>query len=248
MKISIIIPVYNEERYIGKTLSAITKNCCKEEVDILVVDSGSDDKTIEIVREYDVQLLETSVKCRSVQMNMGAAHLMEKIPSFSGGNIPQSEEPESDKHILYFLHADAIPPNNFIEEIKDAVRSGYEMGIFSYVFDSDSRMLKFNAWFNQFDGLFTGGGDQSLFIEHAKFQELNGYREDHLLMEDFEFYKRAKKKLNHTIIRDPLTVSARKYENNSWMRVQVVNLLAFMGYYMGMSQERLCRFYCRALK
>lgn len=51
LKIGIIIPAYNEEKNIGKTLSKIPSNLC-EKIDIIVVDDGSTDKTYQIAESY----------------------------------------------------------------------------------------------------------------------------------------------------------------------------------------------------
>ena len=52
MKISVIIPVLNEEKYIYSCLKSLEKNTCKAN-EIIVVDGGSNDKTCEIALEFD---------------------------------------------------------------------------------------------------------------------------------------------------------------------------------------------------
>ncbi|MGI8580918.1 MAG: glycosyltransferase [Chitinophagaceae bacterium] len=50
------------------------------------------------------------------------------------------------KHdILYFLHADSIPPNNFTTQILDAYKKGVNSGCFRLSFDYDHWFLKANA-------------------------------------------------------------------------------------------------------
>lgn len=59
MKISVIIPVYNGEETIGKCLDAlIGQDYPKEDYEIVVVDDGSTDRTLEIVRKYPVRLID----------------------------------------------------------------------------------------------------------------------------------------------------------------------------------------------
>ena len=93
-KISIVIPVLNEEKFIGKLLHHIDANSNSSNIsDIIVVDGGSTDKTKDVVACFaDVQLL-NSEKGRAKQMNLGAK--------------------ASNGEVLYFLHADALPPKNF---------------------------------------------------------------------------------------------------------------------------------------
>lgn len=53
-KLSVIIPAYNEEHRIGKTLSAVSAFLQKQtySTEILVINDGSKDKTAQIVSEY----------------------------------------------------------------------------------------------------------------------------------------------------------------------------------------------------
>ncbi|RME80011.1 MAG: glycosyltransferase [Methanobacteriota archaeon] len=57
MKASIVIPAYNEERYIGRTLDSITKQSY-DNYEIIVVDCFSEDKTAKIAESYGVKLLQ----------------------------------------------------------------------------------------------------------------------------------------------------------------------------------------------
>ncbi|MES2437084.1 MAG: glycosyltransferase family 2 protein [Patescibacteria group bacterium] len=52
MKISLIIPAYNEEKYIGQCLDAVTKNACESLAEIIVVDNASTDRTSEIAKSF----------------------------------------------------------------------------------------------------------------------------------------------------------------------------------------------------
>ena len=76
-KISIIVPVYNEERYIDSCLTSIVEsNYNKDNVEVLIVDGGSDDKTTEIIKNYQkkysfFKLLENPEKIAPISMNIG---------------------------------------------------------------------------------------------------------------------------------------------------------------------------------
>ena len=55
MKISVVIPFYNEERMIEKMYSELVRvlnQQTKEEVEIILIDDGSVDKSIEIINKY----------------------------------------------------------------------------------------------------------------------------------------------------------------------------------------------------
>ena len=75
--VSIIIPCRNEEKYIGKCLDTILEqDYPKENLEVLVVDGMSEDKTREIVRNYSekypfVKLLENPKKFTNFALNIG---------------------------------------------------------------------------------------------------------------------------------------------------------------------------------
>ncbi len=58
MTISVVIPVFNGERYLGELLAAVASQRVDEEVEALVIDSGSADGSVEIARAAGVNVLE----------------------------------------------------------------------------------------------------------------------------------------------------------------------------------------------
>ncbi|MDO6472391.1 glycosyl transferase [Maribacter sp. 1_MG-2023] len=139
-----------------------------------------------------------------------------------------------------FLHADVVPPTGFIDDILNSLQNGYDAGFFSYRFDKDTWYLRVNAWFTAKDGLFTSGGDQCLFIKKKAFNQLGKFNEEQVLMEDFEFFRRMKKaNLSYTIVKNDLIVSARKYESNSYLRVNLSNFLLVVLFKFGYSGSKL---------
>jgi glycosyltransferase involved in cell wall biosynthesis len=77
VEVSIIIPIYSEEKYIAKCLDSIIESDYeKNEMEVLLVDGGSDDKTIEIIKEYQkkysfFKLLNNPKKIAPIAMNIG---------------------------------------------------------------------------------------------------------------------------------------------------------------------------------
>lgn len=69
-KFSIIIPVYNVEKYIGKCLNSVF-NQTEKDFEVIVVDDGSKDKSMEIVKKYDVQIIKTKHVSVSEARNLG---------------------------------------------------------------------------------------------------------------------------------------------------------------------------------
>ncbi|GLR18602.1 TIGR04283 family arsenosugar biosynthesis glycosyltransferase [Portibacter lacus] len=218
--LSVIVPTFNEEQNICELISHIKSCDHGEDIEIIICDAPvSRDNGYKKALKYGVKAIRSPKAYRAFQMNYGAD--------------------QATNEILYFLHADARPPKNFISEIIEATKES-DFGIFAYKFNSDNLMLRMNSFFTRYDGLFAGGGDQSLFIKKHVFQELGKFNSNLRIMEDFEFYKRAKRsKLKSTIIKEPLVVSARKYEHNSWLKVNAINFSIFFLYWVNGSQERM---------
>jgi len=77
IQISIIIPILNEEKYIKNCLDSIIKSDFdKDKMEVLLIDGGSSDKTIEIIKEYQkkypfFKFLHNPKKIVPVAMNIG---------------------------------------------------------------------------------------------------------------------------------------------------------------------------------
>jgi rSAM/selenodomain-associated transferase 2 len=223
MKLSVIIPTLNEAENIKVLIPILQKYGGNFIAEIIVVDGGSRDDTCGIAAALGAKVLKSEVKSRAVQLNLGA--------SFATANT------------LYFVHADTRPINSFAEDLQIALIKGYRAGCFRYKFDSETFLLSLNSWFTRFNGLFSGGGDQTLFISRDFFNTLGGYDTKFCLMEDFELVKRIKRKAKFYIIPKTMTVSARKYRENSWMRVQLANLFVFTLFHLGVAPEKLKKSY-----
>ena len=78
--LSIIIPTYNEEGYIGRTLMALRSCAGIDQCEVLVVDGGSTDGTVREVEGLGIRVVH-SFKGRAVQMNAGAAKAVVVIRS-----------------------------------------------------------------------------------------------------------------------------------------------------------------------
>jgi rSAM/selenodomain-associated transferase 2 len=226
MLISIIIPTYNEIENISTLLNHLQK-VSHDQIEILVSDGGSTDGTIEEVLKSNIQLIKAPEKGRAKQLNFAAQY--------------------AKGEILYFLHADTIPPLTFEDDIKEALKDGFPIGCYRFKFDSQKPILRVNAYFTRFDRLMCRGGDQSLFITKELFDELNGYCEAHKVMEDYDIIIRARKNNKFKIIPKDVIVSARKYDYNSYLKVNIANLTAFMMYYAKVDHDKILKVYRKML-
>lgn len=224
--VSIIIPTYNEASCIKSTIKQLwqkdTDNLITE---IIVADGGSTDNTLSIARSEGVKTITAHAKGRAAQMNAGAAI--------------------ATQDILYFLHADTIPPSQFTSQIKTAKQNGFEAGCFRLSFNVNHWFLKANCWFTRFDVDAIRFGDQSLFITKKAFQHLGGFCEKHIVLEDQHLIKRLKKKYAFTIMPEAVKTSARKYLDNGIYKTQAIFFVIYGMYQAGFSQAKLVSTYRR---
>ena len=84
MRISIIIPAYNEERYIGRTLDSIKQlDTNGWQVEIIVVNGSSTDKTVEIAQSYGVEVINEPHKGIGFARQQGLKHAKGEIVVFT---------------------------------------------------------------------------------------------------------------------------------------------------------------------
>jgi len=222
--VSIIIPVFNEEKYIGECLRHLM--AYGKGAEIIIVDGGSDDSTVAIAQDYPVKVY-CSTKGRAAQLNFGAK--------------------KATKDILYFLHADTLPPETFIEDIYSSLLQGNVGGCFKVRYVNGPWLMSINSYLSKFKMSWSGGGDQSLFLFENTFKELGGFNESLQIMEDFDLVDRLKKSGNFDVISNEMMVSSRKYRGNSYLKVQIANALIFQMYRLGYSQEMLKNTYSRMI-
>ncbi|GAA5522168.1 TIGR04283 family arsenosugar biosynthesis glycosyltransferase [Aliifodinibius salicampi] len=223
MSISVIIPTYNEADTISETIEKVRRASDKQLTEIIVADGGSTDGTVQQAEAMNVRTLKSPKKGRAAQMNHGAK--------------------QARGDILYFLHADTHPPSHFDTSIKKAQENGYESGCFQLTFDHNHPLLRFYAWFTRFDIDLFRFGDQSLFINRTIFDQIGGFREDYIVMEDQEITRRIKKHSSFIILDNSVTTSAQKYQRNGIIKLQLVFSLILFLYYLGADQKQLTAIY-----
>lgn len=228
MHISIIIPTLNEAVNIGKLVRYLYEHGHNVVSEILVVDANSSDNTVKVATEAGARVLNCAVCSRAAQMNQGAR--------------------EAQAEVLYFVHADTLPPPTFAVDIIRELESGQVMGCYRYQFDSPRRILKFNAYFVRYQWLWCQGGDKTFFVKKEVFEEFGGYDEYFVVMEEYDFLRKAMKKYSLRVLPKNVLISARKYEHNSWLRVQLANIGAFSMFRWKVAPVRIKRFYKWMLK
>ncbi|UOQ50745.1 TIGR04283 family arsenosugar biosynthesis glycosyltransferase [Hymenobacter cellulosivorans] len=223
MLLSVIIPTYNEAAGIANLVRQLHQYAPTGAVEVLVIDANSSDGTAELARQAGATVLLSPKPGRAAQMNYGAQH--------ATGNI------------LYFVHADVGIHPDYVATIRQAVAEGYEAGCYRFRFDSRHPLLRLNSYGTRFQGIMSRGGDQTLFITRGLFERLHGFDEHYCIMEDFDIIRRIRRQARFLIVPQDVVVSARKYETNSWLRVQLANLTAFSLFFLNVAPTRIARTY-----
>ncbi len=195
--------------------------------EIIISDGGSTDKTLAIAEQSGAVTLLSPQKGRAAQMNYGVS--------------------KASGDIFYFVHADSFPPKSFAADITRAVTNGYDFGRYRTKFDSSKLLLKINAWFTRFNWFICYGGDQTLFVTRKFFEQSGGFKNELLIMEEYEFCDRLMKHGRYKIFADAALISARKYEGRSWLQVQLANRKAVKLFKKGVSQEEIIKTYRQML-
>ena len=220
MRLSIIIPIYNEESTIGKLIPQLEP--VRQMAEIIFVDGGSSDRTLEMIpQEYTVI---RSGKGRAVQMNLGA--------ECSKGDV------------LFFLHCDSIMPEDFMDQIAEVMEIS-DIGCFGMKFDkpnlfllscqrdSHKRIVKKNIAF----------GDQGIFLKKELFFRLGGFPEIPI-MEDYDFSKKVGAAgYKYVTTRDRIVTSARRFKAGGSLYTMYKMVWLRRKYDKGMDINEVARIY-----
>lgn len=221
MKISVIVPVLNEEQSIQATLQSLTRLAPHE---IIVVDGGSRDRTVEICAQFPIRFF-TTERGRARQMNFGAR--------------------QASGDILLFLHADTRLPHSALTDVAAALSDAACVGgRFDVDLEGSHWMLKIIAALINCRSRATkiATGDQALFVRREIFERSGGYDEIPL-MEDIAFCRRLKRLGGVACLRGRVITSARRWEKEGVWRTIFKMWTLKLGYLAGVPPARLKQFY-----
>ncbi len=226
MTLSIIIPVLNEEENL-KVLLPYLKNNAIGPIEIIVVDGGSTDASLEVAKNESAKAI-AAPKGRAIQMNAGAK--------------------QASGDILYFLHADSFPPKGFDQFIIEEVKKGNKAGCFQMRFDHNHWWLQLAGWLTRFSWRACRGGDQSQFITKQLFDEIGGYDESYAIYEDNILINELYKRNQFVVIPHWLITSARRYEEAGIWRLQYHFWTIYLKKWLGATSDELFQYYTKNIK
>lgn len=231
--ITIILPVLNEEDEIESSLETLLslKTTQRFEFEILVVDGGSTDRTVPLIKELSlrnskrIRLICGSKKGRASQMNAGAK--------------------KARGELLFFLHADVQPVKTALIHIQDALsRSNIVGGAFTIRMNSSRPLMRLINALTVYKTRLskTPYGDHGIFVRKKDFQKIGGYR-DLPLMEDIQFCRDLRRLGKIEILKQPILTSTRRLEKEGPLYGIMRNFVLSTLFAFGVSAEKLARHY-----
>jgi len=194
-KISIIIPTINEANNLPLLLSDLS--IIKEEGEILIVDCGSKDKTIDVAHIYGAKVYKAKERNRGLQLDIGAKN--------------------SKGEWLIFLHADTRLTDDWLTKIK-SVSKGNKNYIYFFKFKINDKKIiyRFLEILVNFRSKYFKQpyGDQGLIIHKSTYLRNNGFRKIPL-MEDVDFLRRLNKKEDLKQLNLTIFTSSRKWKRTN---------------------------------
>lgn len=223
MKISVIIPVLNEEENIAASIRSVLS---EPGIDVVVSDGGSSDATVKVAASFPgVKIVKTSRPSRGLQMDEG-------VLSAKGD-------------VFLFLHADAVLPPNWTEAIRKCLNDKTAVaGAFTLAIASKGISFRIIEFFSSLRcRLFSlPYGDQAIFVRKEAFFKAGGFM-GLPLMEDVNIIGRLKTLGKVCILKETVSVSPRRWIKKGRVRNTFKNWFVFALYLAGVSPDKLYRYY-----
>ena len=198
--ISIIVPIYNEEKVISENSASLKKLAgCGE---LIFVDAASSDKGPQIAASLGKVL--SCIKGRAPQMNRGAK--------------------EAISDILLFLHADTTISPGTLEKIIEKIKAGpFIGGCLTQRIDKLGIMYRLIEGFGNIRARLTRVfyGDQGIFVRKDVFLNMGGFPEVPV-MEDVLFTKKLRKLGKAIVLPDKILASPRRWESRGIIRTALL--------------------------
>jgi hypothetical protein len=219
--VSVIVPAINE----AGTLASAVRSARVDGAEVIVVDGGSDDDTVEVARQAGADRIETCAPGRWRQMNVGSAAAKGKV--------------------LLFCHADTQLPAGWLAHVFHALADRRVVGgAFAHTTDHASPAMRI------IDALVAlrtrclqmPYGDQAIFVRREDFEAVGGYRAV-ALAEDLDLVADLRRRGRLAALPVPAVTSGRRWRDLGVLRTTLTNQLMLAGILLGVDRERLARVY-----
>ena len=216
MKLSVIVPAFNEERLLAGSLAVIREAMVAfADTELIVCDNNSTDRTAGIARASGARVVFEPLNQIARARNAGAAH--------ASGDW------------LLFVDADSYPTIELLEETRTAIGSGCLAGGATVTLQTADPVIRFwvSAW-NALSRRLRWAAGSFIFCEAAAFREIGGFSQDLYAGEEIDLFRRlkrfARQKRREIVIlhKNPLRTSDRKahlYSKGEHFRFMLKTLL-----------------------
>jgi len=223
LRLNVVVPVHNEIIALPEVLERLRHLQDTPGVDVIMVDGGSDDGSLELLRDSGLNWIRAPLG-RASQMNAGAA--------------------AGRGDVVLFLHADTRLPGDACVQIDAAIDAGAVGGFFRVRLESQRPVLRLVSRMITLRSGLTGvaTGDQAIFVAHDAFTQLGGFP-PLPLFEDVELCTRLRRLGKIIRLDGTVTTSARRWENHGPWRTVLRMWLLRAGYTLGLSPRILARYY-----
>ena len=220
--ISVVIPVLDEEARIGTCVRCVRALAGFSE--IIVVDGGSSDRTVEIAKRVNGISVRRATRGRAAQMNVGAA-------------MARGEA-------LLFLHADTRLPADADRLVEAALAGNVHWGRFDVAIEGRHPLLPLIARLMNLRSRLTGiaTGDQAMFVRRGAFAACGGFPPV-ALMEDIAFARALKRLGRPACLRARVRTSGRRWERHGVLRTVLLMWRLRLAYFLGADPSRLAHQY-----
>ncbi len=223
LQLSIIIPALNESARIIPALLTLQPRRA-EGHEVILVDGGSSDNTVELAQELVDQIVEGPGRCAG-QMNLGAQHAWGET--------------------LLFLHADCLLPDHADQLIFSALENR-AWGCFEVRLSGHLRILRIvervMSWRSRLTGIAIGR--QGLFMRRTVYEQVGGFP-DIPLQEDIAMSKRLKQKGRPVFPNRPLIISSRHLERQGIVFTALKQWGLRLSAFLGKDSREVVRRDCR---
>jgi hypothetical protein len=220
--IAVVIPALDEADRIVETVASARG----PEVEVVVVDGGSRDATVERARTAGAEVV-AGPRGRARQLAAG-------VRSSRGDPV-------------VFLHADTKLPAGWGEAVRAALADpGVAGGAFRLRFEETSPGLRVIEWGARLRAAWAGlpYGDQALFLRRAALDSMGGVP-DVPIFEDLDLARGMRRSGRLALLPLPAVTSARRYRARGVARTWLRNALALAAWRLGSDRERVAAWYRR---
>lgn len=217
-KVSVIIPSLNEKKSIRACLDALKAQTHKN-VEIIVVDSGSEDGTAEVAKEYG-RVISMDKLGPGAARNLGAKEASGGVVAFTDVDtiVPEDWVEQIAKH---FEDPELIALGGIMEPLEGGTKDSIA---YALMYPTTYRLLSLL-------GLFQSPGPNCAFRRDA-FLSVGGFDESVSFLEDVMLsYKIAKKGQTKMDLGLKVRASARRFEQVGYGTTMIQYMKAYMRYF-----------------